>query len=91
MLKRKINDEKLKAFYKDLKDYLNRIISEKRKIMFIDNVLPESAWLVKNLFLKNNNIAQNTIIPIYRNDYLELCLIIQENGKIKTKFLYKKE
>ena len=38
--------------------------------------------------MKNNNLSTNTVYPIYRNDYLELSLTIEQGGKIKKKISY---
>lgn len=80
-----LKDEKFIDFEKDLKDYLRRIISAKRQKKFFKNVLPESLEIVKKLFNKNNNISPNIVLPIYKNDFLELSLIIEKGGKIKRK------
>ena len=82
---RNLKDEKFIDFEKDLKDYLRRIISIKRQNKFFKSVLPESLEIVKKLFVKNNNIAPGTVLPIYKNDYLELSLAIENGGIIKKR------
>ena len=91
ILIRKSNDEEYKDFKKNLNDYLLRIIGEKREKEFLDKILPESVEIMKKLFKKNNDIAPKTIIPIYRNEYLEFSLIIKNKGQIEKKILYIKE
>ena len=87
----KSNDEDYKNFKKNLSDYLERIIGENRKKVFFSKLLPESVEIMKGLLSKKNNIIPGTLIPIYRNDYLELSLIIKNRGKISKRILYKKE
>ena len=87
----KSNDEDYKNFKKNLSDYLERIIGENRKKVFFSKLLPESVEIMKGLLSKKNNIIPGTVIPIYRNDYLELSLIIKNRGKISKRILYKKE
>lgn len=76
-------EEELISFQKDLKDYLRKTISDKREIIFFNNILPESLNFVRNLFEKDNNIKINKLYPIYRNSKVELSLIIEPGGKIK--------
>ena len=90
ILKRKMNDEDFINFERDLKDYLRRTISTKRQKVFFNSILPESLEVVQKLFVKNNNLSTNIAYPIYRNDYLELSLTIEQGGKIKKKILYLK-
>ena len=85
------NDKEYNEFKKDLVDYLLKIIGEKRKKKLFDKLLPESVDIMKKLFKKDNGILPNTRIPIYRNDYLEFSLIIENRGKIEIKILYIKE
>ena len=80
-----LKDEKFIQFEKDLKDYLRRIISDKRKNNFFKNVLPESLEIVKKLFIRNNNISPDIVLPIYKNDFLELSLSIEKGGIIRRK------
>ena len=80
-----MKDEKFINFEKDLRDYLRRIISIKRQNKFFKNVLPESLEIVKKLFVKNNNITPGIVLPIYKNDYLELSLVIENGGIIKKR------
>ena len=80
----------MKKFIIELNYYLKKILEEKSKKEFLKKIIPESKNLVKQLFMKNNNILPNTRIPIYRNNYLELSLIIKERGKIVKQFLYSK-
>ena len=83
-------DEDFKGFVKNLNNYLKRIFEERRKKEFLKSILPESKNFVEKLFSKDNNILLNKKIPIYRNDYLEYSLIIEEGGKITKKILYSK-
>ena len=85
------NDKEYKEFKKELSDYLKRIIGEKREKNFLNKLLPESVEIMKKLFKKDLVILPNTTIPIYRNDYLEYSLIIENQGKIDKKILYIKE
>ena len=84
-INRNMMDEDFINFEKDLKDYLRRTISDKRQQKFFKNVLPESLGIVQNLFIKNNNVSTDIVIPLYRNNFLELSLAIEHNGKIKKK------
>ena len=78
--------KELKLFQKDLKDYLKRTMSDTRKIEFFKNIVPESLNFMKNLFNKgNNNIQMNRDYPIYRNNLMEISLMIEHGGKIKIK------
>lgn len=87
-LRRLSKDEDFKNLIKDLNDYLKRIIGEHRMNSFFKRILPESRNIVKKLFSKQNHIHSDTKIPIYRNDYLELSLIIKKGGKISKQILY---
>ena len=80
----------MKKFIIELNYYLKKILEEKSKKEFLKKIIPESKNLVKQLFKNNINILPNTRIPIYRNNYLELSLIIKERGKIVKQFLYSK-
>ena len=78
--------KEIKLFQKDLKDYLKRTMSDTRKIEFFKNIVPESLNFMKNLFNKgNNNIQMNRDYPIYRNNLMEISLMIEHGGKIKIK------
>ena len=78
--------KEIKLFQKDLKDYLKRTMSDTRKIEFFKNIVPESLNFMKNLFNKgNNNIQTNRDYPIYRNNLMEISLMIEHGGKIKIK------
>ena len=78
--------KEIKLFQKDLKDYLKRTMSDIRKIEFFKNIVPESLNFMKNLFNKgNNNIQMNRDYPIYRNNLMEISLMIEHGGKIKIK------
>ena len=78
--------KEIKLFQKDLKDYLKRTMSDTRKIEFFKNIVPESLNFTKNLFNKgNNNIQMNRDYPIYRNNLMEISLMIEHGGKIKIK------
>ena len=37
------------------------------------------------MFVKNNNITPGIVLPIYKNEYLELSLAIEKGGIIKKK------
>jgi hypothetical protein len=88
ILKMKMKDEEFINFEKDLKDYLRRTISNKRQKIFFNNILPESLEIMQKLFVRDNNVSTNIDFPIYRNDYLEVTLSIQQGGKIKKKITY---
>ena len=78
--------KEIKLFQKDLKDYLKRTMSDTRKNEFFKNIVPESLNFMKNLFNKgNNNIQMNRDYPIYRNNLMEISLMIEHGGKIKIK------
>ena len=81
----KMKDVEFENFETDLKDYLRRTISKKRQDIFFKNIIPESLEKVKNIFKKDNNVLINTSFPIYRNNFLEIRLIILKGGKIKKK------
>ena len=66
-----------------MKDYLRRTISETRKNTFFGNILPESLTFVRSLFQKGSNVQINKFYPIYRNNKIELSLIIEPGGKIR--------
>ena len=83
----KEEEEKFLNFEKDLKDYLRRTISVNRQNIFFSNVLPESLEFIKNLFQKGSDIQINKLYPIYRNNNLELSLIIEPGGKIRKQLL----
>lgn len=92
LLKKKLNDIEFHNFLKEMKDYLLRIMDEKRKILFLDKVIPESREKIRNLFTSQYKIiSPNTRIPIYRNDYLELSIIFKNNGNFSKQILYIKE
>ena len=83
----KREEEKFMNFHKDLKDYLRRTISETRQNVFFSNVLPESLDIIKNLHKKDINFQVNKLYPVYRNNKLELSLIIEPGGKIRIQLL----
>ena len=83
-------EKKFMNFEKDLKDYLRRTISNKRQKIFFNNILPESLEIMQKLFVRDNNVSTNIDFPIYRNEYLEVTLAIQQGGKIKKKITYLK-
>ena len=76
-------EEDFVNFERDLKDYLRRTISETRKNTFFGNILPESLTFVRSLFQKGSNVQINKFYPIYRNNKIELSLIIEPGGKIR--------
>ena len=82
---KQMKDEDFIDVENDLRDYLRKTISEKRQEKFFRKILPESLEYVKQLFMKGNKLVVDSIIPIYRNEYLELALALQKGGIIKKR------
>ena len=85
IIQKYLKSENFIQFENDLKDYLKRIISSSREKMFFKNILPESLEFVKKLFNKDFNVIKDIVVPIYRNDFIEISLSIEQCGKIQKK------
>ena len=85
IIQKYLKNENFIQFENDLKDYLKRIISSTREKMFFKNILPESRGFVQKLFNKDFNVIKDIVVPIYRNDFIEISLSIEQCGKIQKK------
>ena len=76
-------DKQFLLFERDLDDYMEKIIDIEREKNFFKKILPDSVDFVKEFFDEDNDdIPIDTPFPLYKNERIQLNLLIESTGRV---------
>lgn len=79
----KYKDKQFLLFERDLDDYMEKIIDIEREKHFFKKILPDSVDFVKEFFDEDNDdIPIDIPFPLYKNERIQLNLLIESTGRV---------